>query len=147
MPDVFTGAEISVRVDHAALIARLQRFDQNLEILPMDVLGTLLLGEIDEVIVSQGAKGTDGRWEPFSPRTLKRHPRRIGGTLLQDTGALAAVQVVETGPTKIVIASAPAYSRWHLEGTRKMPKRDFFALNFPRVLEEMGEIVLESLQR
>jgi len=134
-----------VRLDVDELILHLQRFDANSRTLPMDAFAALVIGEVDLVIESEGAEGTDGRWEPFSEETLRRHPRRVGGMLLQDTGATAVIQVKEVSEQTVVIASPTEYAEHHLQGTRNMPKRDFFALNFPRVLEELGEIALEEI--
>lgn len=141
------GEDVQVRVDPTALIVRLERMGGNAKTLNMDHFAALMVGAIDDTFQSEGAKGTDGPWEPFAEETLRRHPRRIGGLLLQDTGATANVQVREAGELKVVIASPTDYSQWHIVGTANMPRRDFFALHFDDLLEELGNLALMELQR
>jgi len=142
-----SGDDVFVRVDADSLIARINSLDQNVSSLPMDLFGQLIVNEVDEAFQSQGASTERGRWEPFNPRTLKRHPRRIGGMLLQDTGATANVQVMEVTADSVTVRSVTKQSRWHIEGTEHMPRRDFFALRFDRLLEELGEMVLEEIMK
>lgn len=139
------GDDQVAEFDVSALVRELDGYEQRLKNLPLDVFGMLLVAKVDEMFQSEGAAGSEGPWEPLSPATLKRHPHRRGGLLLQDTGATAAgVHSDERGMDVFLIAST-AQSRFILDGTEHMPARDFFALNFPRVLDELGELVLEEL--
>lgn len=113
---------------------------------PLRPLADVLLEAVDDVIQTEGAAGTQGRWEPFSPRTLQRHPRRRGGMLLQATGELANFQP-RFSPGTVVVASPANYSGYHVDGTDNMPRRDPTAINFVPVLDIMGDGVLEEIRK
>lgn len=136
-----------VHFDTKEIQKALRRYENKIENLPMDVLGQLLITATDDMFQSEGGKGTDGIWSPLAESTIARRPNRAGGQLLQDTGAMAAVQISEIQELSVEIAAAPAYSKFHLDGTTRMPKRDFFALNFDEVLDELGDATLEEMGR
>lgn len=140
------GFEVDIQLNIDELIARLRRMEANSMTLPMESFAALVLGEVDDMFKTQGASGADGTWAPFSPETLKRHPRRVGGMLLQDTGATANIQVGSFDEQSFVVRSPTAYARFHITGTRHMPKRNFFALNFPELLDQMSELVMQELK-
>jgi hypothetical protein len=133
-----------VEIDATDMLEELSGYEDVLKNLPMEVYGMLLVSKVDEMFQSQGAAGTDGAWDPLMASTLKRHPRRRGGMILQDTGATAAgVYAEQVGHTMQLMASTHQ-SRYLLGGTENMVKRDFFALNFAAVLEELGEMVVQE---
>jgi phage gpG-like protein len=141
------GDLVEVRLDPDDLVMRIERMGGNSKMLPMDAFAALVVAEIDDVFQSEGVEGTEGKWDPLSLETLRRHPRRRGGKILQDTGAMANVQVKEAGDMRVVIASPTGYAQHHITGTRNMPKRDFFALNFEELLEELGILALQEMEK
>ena len=141
------GDLVSVRIDTDELVAKLDRMGANSKNLPLDAFAALAIAEVDDVIQSEGVKGTDGQWDPLSSETLRRWPRRRGGKLLQDTGALANIQVAKVEEQSFTLASPKDYAKFHVTGTRNMPKRDFFALDFASLMEQFGELALEEIKR
>lgn len=135
-----------IELDVSDLIEDLQGYEDRLKNLPLDLYGMMMISKVDEMFQSEGASGTDGPWEPLSPSTIKRHPRRAGGMLLQDTGAMAASNFTSERGFDLTLYNTSGQSRWHLGGTEHMPKRDFFAINFAELLDEMGENAIQELQ-
>lgn len=135
----------AVTFDMGGMYDALGRMEKRERSIPMDHFATYLMSAVDDVIQSEGKAGSDGAWAPFSPRTFKIHPRRIGGKLLQDTGALANVQVIDVQAQSVTVASIPFYAKFHQTGTKWMPKRDPFAVNFPKLLEEIAEDLLQQV--
>lgn len=140
-------AAFEVEFDVSALLRVERKFITRNKNLPMDLLGQLLVSEVDDVFQTEGAAGADGAWQPMSPATVERNPRRSGGQLLQATGATANIQVGNTSENSVTIFSPTSQAKFHLSGTEFMPKRDFFALRFDDVLEAMGDLVLQEFQR
>lgn len=140
-------AEVEVRFDMSGLRKAIHRYETKTKNLPMDLLGTLMVNATDEMFETQGASGADGVWEPMSPATIVRNPRRAGGQLLQATGATANIQVDEVSEFSVTIISPTGYSGFHIDGTEHMPKRDFFAFQFSQVLDAMGDLALQEYQR
>ncbi len=140
-------AAIDVEFDVSELQRALRRYQTRNRNLPMDAFANLLINEVEDVFETKGGSGTAGSWEPFRPSTLERHPRRVGGMILQDTGATANIQVMRVEPQAVEIGSPTVQAPFFLSGTRNMVKRDFFALNFPKVLAELGDLVLQEFQR
>lgn len=58
---------------------------ENLET-PLRQSATYMEGSISKRFRNQG--GSLGKWAPLSAATLKRHPHRVGGKILSDTGDL-----------------------------------------------------------
>lgn len=140
-------SEVIVDFNMEQLTRTLRRFQTKTTNQPMDLLGQLVVNAVDEMFETEGEAGTDGGWDPLKDSTIMRSPRRSGGSILQDTGAMAAVQVTEVSGFSVTVGSAAAYSRFHLEGTKTMVKRDFFALNFPKLLDAMADLALQEYQR
>lgn len=140
-------ALVSVRFDVEPLVQQLERMGANAYTLPMDAFAQLVLNDIEEMFETQGAAGTDGEWDPLTAATLKRHPRRIGGMLLQDTGATANMQIRDVHEMGFTYFSPTSYSKFHITGTEHMVKRDFFALNFSDLFDRMGELALEEIRK
>lgn len=131
--------------DVSDLSREVQKATRRLKNLPMDYLGQILIGHVDDMFQSEGAAGTAGAWEPLKQSTIERHPRRAGGMILQDTGATANIQVTESSNFSVTVASPTVQAQHHLDGTDSMVARDFFALRFNDVLDDMGRAVLEEL--
>jgi phage gpG-like protein len=138
---------VDIRLDVDELVARLNRMEAASMNLPMDAFATITLGYVEEMFQTQGAVGTQGEWDPLLLSTLQRHPRRVGGMILQDTGAMANVQVMDVQEQSFVVKSPKDYARWHIRGTRHMARRDFFALNFTDLLNEMSDFVFEEIRK
>jgi len=107
---------------------------------PMSVIAVRLLTEVSDLIESEGG----GEWEPLSPNTLKRRPRRIGGKLLQDRGILANMQP-SSGSNWAQATSPATYGGYHVTGTKWMPKRDFTGINLSRFLEMAADDILQEV--
>lgn len=137
-------AEIEVKFDVTDLGRQIRRFEDKTRNLPMDLVGTMLLGAVEEMFETEGAAGTQGAWRPFETTTLQRHPRRIGGMLLQDTGATANVQIKEVAGHSVSLESPPDYAGWHLIGTGNMVQRDFFAIKFGKLFEAVGDELMQE---
>lgn len=140
-------AEIEIKVDTSSLGKALRRYEDRTKQPPMPALANLLINEVDEVFQTQGAAGTDGEWDSLKDSTLKRNPRRVGGQILQATGATAAIQVQELTAFSVVVESPTSYAGYHVTGTKFMKKRDFFAIKFSHVLDEMADMALQEYQR
>ena len=136
-----------VHFDMSGLHRAIRRYETKTKNIPMDLLGTLMVNAADEMFETEGASGSDGVWEPMSPATVVRNPRRAGGQLLQAIGATANIQVDEVSGFSVTIASEADYSGFHISGTDAMPKRDFFAFQFAKVLDDMGDLALQEYQR
>jgi len=141
------SADVDIRINVDELVAKLTRMSANAATLPMDAFAAMMVADVDDLFQSQGKTGTDGEWAPFRPATLLRHPRRIGGMLLQDTGATANIQVTEVTQQSVTIRSPTSYAGFHVTGTRSMAKRNFFAINYPDLVERMSELAIEELKR
>lgn len=142
------GSAVKVEFDVRDLTAKIGRYQKRLKNISMAVVAEILQTAVDNLIQSEGVEGTQGRWKGFSPVTFKIHPEREGGSLLQATGQLANMQPSEGDWYAMVTSSAP-YAGYHITGTRKpdMPSRDFFALKFDEVLDEIGDMILEEVER
>ena len=136
--------EVQVGVDTSDLKRAIHRYEDRTRNLPMDLVGQMLVNASDEMFETEGGAGTDGPWTPLAESTLQRHPRRRGGQILQDTGATANVQIDEISEFSVTITSPTGWSGFHTDGTRYMPKRDFFAFDFGKVLDAVGDEVLQE---
>lgn len=136
--------DVKVDVDTSALERSIRRFEGRVKNLPMDVVGQLLVNAAEEMFETEGAAGTDGAWRPLMETTIRRHPRRAGGQILQDTGATANIQIGEVSAFDVTIVSPTGYAGFHLDGTEYMVKRDFFAFNYASVLDEVGDELLQE---
>ena len=144
-------AAVSVLFDTQEITRELKRLGAKIQNVPMSIISEALIAAIDDEIQSEGR----GRWPVFSPVTLKLHPRREGGRLLQDTGLLANMQSTE-GSNWVKVKSPARYSGFHVTGTTQrniyrilaphtMPKRDFLDIDLPRVLGEAVESILTEV--
>jgi len=115
--------------------------------LPMTVIAEGLITAIDDLIQSEG----NHEWKEFNPDTLKRHPKRRGGLLLQDTGLLAQIQQTPAspGPDWVEVESPAPYAIFHVSrAPRKIiPLRDFLDINMPKVLDDIGDQILSEIDQ
>jgi phage gpG-like protein len=133
------------------LLEAVEGLDNNVEA-GLPVLGEIIQTAVEEVIQTEGAAGTDGPWEPFSPTTLKLNPKRRGGQLLQDTGLLARLQI-RRGMDWVEVRSPAPYAGFHVTGVRQngipnlgpVPARNFLAIDLGRILERAAEAVAAEI--
>jgi len=115
--------------------------------IPLDVIAQSLITAIDDRLQSEG----NGQWLPLQNTTLERHPNRLGGSLLQDTGLLAQIQQSPGSPNPnwVEVMSPAKYAIYHTsDRPRKViPLRDFLAIDMPRVLEQIGNTLLAEIDR
>ena len=129
------------------LQARIKAMGARSKNLPMDLLGQIMADAIDDVIDSEGKAGTQGKWDPFvwERETGRRpDPRRVGGKLLQDIGLLANIQV-DAGQNEVLVGSPAPYAHFHLVEGPNRPVRDFLAIDFDAVLEEISDVVTREI--
>ena len=127
------------RIDVSDVIRLLEDIGHEVETYPMELIAEGLVGAVDDVIASEGG----GEWEPLSPNTLKRRPRRIGGQLLQDRGLLANIQPAH-GPDWAEAASPAPYGGFHITGTRFMPARDWTDIDLDTVMEAFLDQIMHE---
>lgn len=135
---------IEIRFDMTDLERQLNRYSRNLRNINMYVVGEIIRSAMEEVIETEGISGTQGKWEPFSPETLKRHPHRIGGTLLVDSGKLSDFQI-DVFSEDVSVFSPADYSEFFVTGTRNMPMRDPTAINWNGVLDDVIDYLSEEV--
>jgi hypothetical protein len=130
---------VNVTVDVDELEAIIKIIDSRSNTVPVSTIAEQMLADIDDLIQSEGG----GSWEDFAPATLLRHPRRIGGKLLQDTLELGTIQYeagLGTFGDYIEVFSPAPYAKYHRTGTKYMPKRDFLDIDMDKSLEEAADI-------
>lgn len=126
--------------DVQELEMRLGEIGARADAFPLSVLSEMLSNAVNDEIETEGR----ARWVPFAESTLVRHPRRVGGSLLQDTGLLANIQPDE-GDDWVEASSPARYAIFHVVGTRNMPKRDFLDIDIDGFLREAAEVYLHSV--
>lgn len=131
---------VDVQFDMRDLAEKLDYYGVKAESFPMSLLSEGLVEAIDDEIQSEG----QGTWDGFSPETLRRHPRRQGGLLLQDTGQLASIQAEEGADYAEAWSPAP-YAKWHVGGTSRMEARNFLDINLDDVLEQLAEVFVDEV--
>lgn len=113
--------------------------------MPLDILSDALIAAIDDLIRSEG----NGEWPELADSTIRRHPRRRGGMLLQDTGLLANIQHVAGSPgTDWVEVGSPApYAIYHSSrrARRIIPLRDFLDIDMLTVLDDISDSILREI--
>lgn len=127
---------VKVKFETKRLQAMIRAYGERAQNPPMRLVGEIIAAEVDDVIQSEGEAGTKGKWEGFSQKTLELHPRRVGGMLLQDTGLLANLQT-RSNAVEAEVASPAPYATFHVTGTKNMPARNFLAIDFDRVMEQI----------
>lgn len=102
----------------------------------LPVVGEILRSAIDEVFLTEGR----GEWE-VSRRVLEE-----GGTILQDTGRLAAsIAIEEIGGDTVEAFALEPYGKFHVFGTKYMPARDYLDIDFIAVSDEVSEFILGEI--
>lgn len=128
-----------VHFDLSDLVSVFNDIADSVESYPMELVTTDMVGSVDELIDSQG----NGEWDPLKDSTIRRHPRRAGGRLLQDTGLLANIQP-SNGPDWAEVASPAPYSGFHVTGTRNMVKRDWTDIDMDLLLDNILDAIMED---
>jgi len=141
-----------VRVNAADLERRLRELGQRAKAINIEgIVAEDIVSKIDDLVDSEG----NGTWPGFSPVTLKLHPRRAGGMLLQRTGQLLRLQKM-TYPGYAEVSSPAPYAAYQQEGTRRLrgwvrsddhgiPPRDFMAIDIEDTLEGVCKLVTKDL--
>ena len=146
-------ALVEVTVDTAQLERLVKKYGDSARQISPSIIGTGLLRAIDDEFQSEGG----GNWQGFSSVTTRIH-NRGGGRLLQDTGQLANIQVMQEGPNFVQVGSPAPYAGVHITGTTqtnvfnryntdRMPlaKRDFLAIDLGHVLEEAADAIAAEI--
>ena len=142
MAEEFFGVEF----DMSNLESRLNGYKIREKNLDMSVIAEILRTHMDDLINSQGATGEQGKWKGFAPSTLKRNPKRIGGMLLQRTGIAGLADFGIDINQETILAYSPApYAKYHVKGTKHMPRRDPTAVKMGPLLDEIAETILEDV--
>ena len=123
----------------------LKAYVRRLDGVPMEVLAEGLITAIDDEIQSEG----QGEWPDFAESTLRRHPKRKGGQLLQDTGQLANIQQMpgSPGPDFVEVGSPAPYAIYHTspKPRKQIPLRDFLDIDMPAVLDGIADDILREI--
>jgi len=133
-------ALIDVKFDMKEIENILKEYTSKIKNIPMSVIAEMLATEIDDEIQTEGR----GRWPAFALETIKRHPERAGGSLLQDKGILANIQK-KIGNNWAKAYSKRKFARFHVTGTKNMPARNFLDIQMEKVLEEMAAYITDEI--
>lgn len=110
-------------------------------------LAFILIEQVDENF----ATGGHGAWPPLSDPTLaKRRKDGAGAQILVDTGRLAASinpQNIEAEDDYIEVFTNVKYAKYHVSPLprKKIPLRDFLAIDMEAFMREALEILLEEI--
>ena len=99
--------------------------------------------QIDDVIRSAGRDGSEGGWKRRKSSTIKRMQGKKGKPL-QRTGLLANIQT-QHGPNFALAYSPAPYAKWHITGTKHMPRRNFLAVDLDKVLDAISDEFLAEI--
>lgn len=128
--------------DMSELCEAVQRMEERARQVPMAVVAAPFVTAIDDEIQSEGR----GRWPGFAEATLRMHPHRKGGKLLQDTGRLANIQVYDMTAVGSAVIFSPAEYAWkHADGYKRIPKRDFLDIDMDDTLEKACNAVVQEI--
>jgi phage gpG-like protein len=134
-----------VKFDESELVARLEQLKNNGRSMTeiSGQVAQMLLVAVEDQFDSKGK----GKWPGLSPSTIKRHPRRAGGKLLQDTGELVGSLRPRHDQEVAEVVTSNPYAGYHVEGTKHMPARDFTDLDFDQLSAQIGEMLLLELTK
>lgn len=132
-----------VTVDMGHVERRITALAERFNNIPLAVLASDVQLAVDDLIQSEGVLSGE-RWQALSDETLRRHPRRIGGLLLQDTGLLANLQTF-VGDDFFGVRSPAPYAGYHVTGTKNMPARDFLAVDIATLLGSLAEEIASEI--
>lgn len=134
---------VDMHVDMGEVVKIIRGFESRARGLDLSVYAEDVRTAVDDLIQAEGATAGHEKWTALSSETLRRHPRRIGGQILQATGLLANLQTIY-GTDWFGCRSPAAYAGYHITGTKTqggtpmMPKRDFLAIDFTSLLEQLA---------
>jgi hypothetical protein len=139
------GAPADVQFVTTQLEAVLTGYVRRTKGVSMDSIAEALITAIDDRIQNEG----DGEFPELLPSTLRRHPNRRGGQLLQDSGLLAQIQQSpgSPGPDWVEVRSPAPYAIYHVspEPREIIPLRDFLDIDMPTVLDQIGVELLDQV--
>ena len=102
----------------------------------------ILVEEVDDMFETSG----HGKWKGLAASTRKR--RGESARILMDTGRLAAsITPVYDANTAEAFTNV-SYAKYHVsdqEPRTKIPKRDFFDINVPAVVDEFVDFILKEV--
>lgn len=110
-------------------------------------LALILVEQVDENFATAG----HGSWPPLAEATLaKRRKGGAGAQILVDTGRLAASinpANIETADDYIEVFTNVRYAKYHVSPLprRKIPLRDFLAIDMDAFMQEALEILIEEI--
>jgi phage gpG-like protein len=135
----------SVSVDASEIAQALQHIQQRGKNTRdvMRQVSLILVEEVDEMFETSG----HGKWEPFSINTKRQRGDIDAAKLLIDTGAMAASIVGVHTQTEAEAFTNDPKAKFHVSDANrtKIPKRDFFDIDVPRVVDEAVDLVLREL--
>lgn len=103
----------------------------------------ILVDKLEEVFEREGAVGGRTQWQP------SQRAEEQSGQTLQDTGNLAGSMEGEWDSESAFAGSDVPYGKYHLpgdsEGERKVPVRDWTAIDFDAATDEVSELILNEL--
>ena len=102
----------------------------------------ILVEEVDDMFETSG----HGKWQPLAKSTRAR--RGESARILMDTGRLAAsITPAYSGNTAEAYTNVN-YAKYHTsdaEPRTRIPKRDFFDIDVPAVLDEFVDFILKEV--
>ncbi len=127
---------VHVKVDARELGGKVIRLGARAKNFDHKLLTALLLEAVEDNFDSEGSKGDDGKWKPHSPNT-----KRAGGQLLFDTSLLSKWQSRTRAVKGSIVWSPASYAKFHVTGTKSMPKRDPFAIDMKTFMDEAEQLI------
>jgi phage gpG-like protein len=127
-----------------AVLRRLERRVQNTSAVTA-VLALDLVDAVENEFVTEGR----GRWPELSPETIRQRRASTTPKMLVDTGILAASIQPSSGADFAEAGTNNPYAIFHVSDRprTKIPKRDFTAIDFDKILEAMADDYLEHVVR
>lgn len=104
----------------------------------------ILVTAIEAVFEAEGAVGGKPKWEP------SERAKEQGGQTLQDSGNLAGSVQGEWDASSAFAGSDVPYGKFHLgepSADRKIPVRDWLAIDMHAVTDEVTEFILNELMQ
>lgn len=146
-------ASKGVDLDSAAFIAALADLEQAGASVAAEVtpaIAEVLVSAIQEVFEKEGAVAGQPKWPELAPSTKKKRAKRQPSgvfTILQDTGLMAGSI---TPYSEALVAEAftnVPYAGFHVSqrARRKIPLRDFTAIDFDAAQAEATDMILSQL--
>lgn len=110
----------------------------------LPAIADILVTAVEDQFDSEG----QGRWPPLAASTVAG--RRMGGAghkILQDTGVLAGSVRPDHGSDWAAAATDVSYAIFHVSSAprKKIPKRDFLAVDTEDTLREVEDVLVAYL--